>query len=102
MTKDEASRIRAKVGETILLTSGEYSDYEVFGVFTVLKEFGKEEVGELFKEGYVSFYSLVERLMSSEYVKALPCTEVYLGAYGELGVELREGLAGRGEERWGI
>lgn len=85
-----------KAGETVLLSEGEWSDYEVKFLAKALKDFTMEELRSKYFEKYpeqipynradldkFSFY-----LVEAGFIEEVPCVELYLGTWGELKLEL--------------
>lgn len=81
------------VGERLLITSGEYSDYQVLGSFIVVKDFDSfiieeatrsdlEHNEELYDSYACDFYKTCAWLAKNNYIQDEPTREIYLGGYG--------------------
>lgn len=87
---------RYERGEQILITQGEYSDYSVYGLFNVCRDFVVQDVVAewLASEGIeldqynTDLDKLLGFLNSKGYVADAPHRELYLGAYSTLASNL--------------
>lgn len=86
-----------KVGEIVVLETGEYSDRGWHGPFRVLKDFDmREAVAQCVAEHkpahewdkQPSPYDLAPWLQKSGFIEDIPCRTLHVGSYGEISLEL--------------
>lgn len=95
MTEKKMSDI--KLGQIVLFTDGEYSDFSHSGLCVSLKDFSLKAAKDEFKDWYInesdkdcfdgytpSAFSFVTWLCSRQYMLIVDLTEVHLGSYGVL------------------
>lgn len=73
-------------GQRLVCSSGEYSSYQVYGCYKVLKKFGThtfEEFCAAQTGGYDSPRGFLEFLVREKYVRKMPTQELFLGDYGD-------------------
>lgn len=88
MHQDEAKKIFAEKGEMLILASGQYSNYQHFGVFralTTLDQSVLEPIAQEIKDAgeyyAFEFETFVETLVQRRYVERIKYKELYLGSY---------------------
>ena len=87
---------RYKAGQLVLVSSEAYSDYSIHGFFRVLKDFEIREVVGLWIaetnpkiERYgVSISDLMAFIHAKGYLEDVDYSEIWLGGYGTLGVDV--------------
>lgn len=80
-----------KAGTLLTISTGEYSDYNVHGVFRVLKDITQDDYDAFRVEdedAYCDISVTLAKMMTSGYIEDVPSTELHLGAYGELDPEI--------------
>lgn len=79
-----------KSGTLLTVSTGEYSDYSVHGVFRALKDITYEDLREARKaqpgeyDEYCDIKQIIAFLATQGYIEDVPSLELHLGAYGEL------------------
>lgn len=90
---EDKTRRNFKLGDIILLSNGEYSDYSFAGPFRVLKplNFNSELLKELQGNWKPSSHweqfspdSVIGGLTSLGYIEDIESSEVWIGAYGKV------------------
>lgn len=84
------SELHVKDNTLIVISSGEYSDYQVWGLFKTKKDFtGKTWLQEYLvdypeqQKPYAFEYSkFINYLISKDIIEEVSCSEFYLGDYG--------------------
>ena len=71
-------RTEYKEGETLILTSGSYSDYYIIGLFKVLKDFSTKEYTED-PGGYYTFSVKYRQLCAEGILEDIDHTELWVG-----------------------
>jgi hypothetical protein len=64
-----------KKGQTILLTSGSYSDYSADGLYLAMQDITKADCDSILRE-LASYESLADALVSQGKLKRIDCVEV--------------------------
>ena len=80
-----------KAGTLLTISTGEYSDYNVHGVFRVLKDITQDDYDAFRVEdgdAYCDISVTLAKMVTSGYIEDVPSTELHLGAYGELDPEI--------------
>lgn len=76
-----------KAGTLLTISTGEYSDYNVHGVFRVMKDITQDDYDAFRVEdenGFCDVANVLARMATSGYIEDVPSTELHLGSYGEL------------------
>jgi len=94
ISKEDARNIVLNPGEIYILSNGQYSDYRIFGAFKVLKILNKDIIMLLVNqvkgsESWIYFPTLIDILLKEGYIEKIETKELYLGAYGDIDMELR-------------
>lgn len=86
-----------RVGDLIVLTSGEYSDFGITGIYRALKDFndadfsrayvGRPANQRKFDKSGAGAYDFPEWVKSSGYLEEIEYCEIHYGAYGRLSIE---------------
>ena len=80
-----------KAGTLLTISTGEYSDYHVHGVFRVLKDITQDDYDSFRVEDEDRFSDpsdAIARMAILGYIEDVPSTELHLGSYGELDPEI--------------
>lgn len=74
-----------KAGTLLTISTGEWSDYNVHGVFRVLKDITQDDYDAFrVEDEYCDVANVLARMATSGYIEDVPSTELHLGSYGEL------------------
>lgn len=79
-----------KAGTLLTISTGCYSDYNVHGVFRVLKDITQEDY-ESFRvedDSYCDLDDVLAKMATLGYIEDVESTELHLGLYGELEPEI--------------
>lgn len=91
-----------KTGEMVMITVGEYSDYQVTGLFKALKDFNPDEIVARFREEKLTAeerednwaQQMISRhilfLLELGVVEQVQAAEMHLGSYGGLDPRVTE------------
>lgn len=87
---------RLNPGETLLISTGEYSDYSVAGAFKVLIPFSPSDVLASYieqnpkeREEYgFEFTKFTHYMVTQSYLEEIPSVELHLGDYGTADLSL--------------
>ena len=98
MSNINIEKLVVSPGEIIMISNGEYSDYEVIGVYRVLEVFDDKlmryvvnnckSVSTYLDRELVSYDydKIVEKLIEEGYIEKVDTRELYLGAYSRADV----------------
>lgn len=84
-----------KVGDLVILETGEYSDRSWHGPFRALKDFNIREAAQEFQDGFkpedewdrAGPHEFVAWLSSSGYLEEVDAASVHVGSYGSLEID---------------
>jgi len=85
MPLEEAQQFSATPGEIIILSSGEWDDYEHCGIYRVLKPLTAEVIlqysGRIPAFHYWDLSTLVDVLQDANLIEAIPYKEIHVGSH---------------------
>jgi hypothetical protein len=90
---------KIKKGTLVLLTSGEYSDYDLKAIGRATQDIDPEGLRqewfsmhpEQADQYSAEFYAFVAWLAKSGLIEEMPCVELHLGSYGNLEPKVSSG-----------
>jgi hypothetical protein len=71
------------VGEIVLFTSGEYSDYGLIGLFRVIKELDEDKLPKDNKRDWRRNYRVVGQLVREGFIEEINFKEFWISDYGD-------------------